>query len=152
VAPTPGRTGASNPKRHQVIIARGFACIGFVETANAGSYGRFQPMTFALTNEGPAEACGTMCRQFLAASGTITADSSRQFLAFIRDNPVRDATVALESDSPRIISSMNSRARARTSVSIGSNQLSKRSTAISESGFVVVLVMAWSPVQRFNAG
>src|SRR5580658_2776185 len=52
---------------------------------------------------------------------------------------------------------MNSRARVRTSVSIGSNQLSKRSTAISaagceESGFVVVLVMAWSPVQRFNAG
>jgi hypothetical protein len=35
--------------------------------------------------------------------------------------------------------------------------LSKRSTAISaadceESGFVVVLVMAWSPVRRFNAG
>ena len=52
---------------------------------------------------------------------------------------------------------MNSRDRARTSVSIGSNQLSKRSTAISaagckESGFVVVLVMAWSPVRRFNAG
>ena len=49
-----------------------------------------------------------------------------------------------------------SRARG-TSISIGSNQLSKRSTAIStagceESGFVVVLVMAWSPVRRFNAG
>ena len=49
------------------------------------------------------------------------------------------------------------RARARTSASIGSNQLSKRSTAISvegceESGFVVVLVMAWSPGRRFNAG
>ena len=49
------------------------------------------------------------------------------------------------------------RARARTSDSIGSNQLSKRSTAITaagcaESGFVVVLVMAWSPVRRFNAG
>ena len=47
--------------------------------------------------------------------------------------------------------------RARTSVSIGSNQLSKRSTAISaagckKSGFVVMLVMAWSPVRRFNAG
>src|SRR5271169_5941104 len=52
---------------------------------------------------------------------------------------------------------MNSRARARTSLSIGSNQLSKRSTAISaagcqESGFVVSLIMAWSPVRRFNAG
>jgi hypothetical protein len=38
-----------------------------------------------------------------------------------------------------------------------SNQLSKRSTAFSaagckESGFVVLFVMAWSPVRRFNAG
>jgi hypothetical protein len=61
------------------------------------------------------------------------------------------------SNSPRISSSMNARARARISLSIGSNQLSKRSTAFSdagckESGFVVVLVMAWSPVRRFNAG
>src|ERR1035441_10246472 len=40
---------------------------------------------------------------------------------------------------------------------MGSNQLSKSSTAISaagckESGFVVLFVMAWSPVRRFNAG
>jgi hypothetical protein len=52
---------------------------------------------------------------------------------------------------------MNWRDQARTSVSIGSNQLSKRSTAISaavckESGFMVWFVMAWSPVRRFNAG
>jgi hypothetical protein len=55
-------------------------------------------MTFALINEGPSDACSAKCRQFLAASGTITADASRQFLAFIRDNPVQDATVVLESD------------------------------------------------------
>src|SRR5260370_42213833 len=52
---------------------------------------------------------------------------------------------------------MNCRDRARTSVSIGSNQLSKRSTASSvagckESGVVIDLFMAWSPVRRFNAG
>jgi len=42
-------------------------------------------------------------------------------------------------------------------ISAEANQLSKRSTAIAaagcqESGFVVALVMAWSPVRRFNAG
>jgi hypothetical protein len=42
-------------------------------------------------------------------------------------------------------------------VSIGSNQLSKKWVAASsagctESGFVVWLFMAWSPVRRFNAG
>jgi hypothetical protein len=88
------------------LVLAGFACIGFVETANAGNYGRFQPMTFALTNEGPAEACSTMCRQFLAASGTITADASRQFLAFIRDNPVQDATVVLESDGGSVLGAL----------------------------------------------
>jgi hypothetical protein len=49
---------------------------------------------------------------------------------------------------------MNSRAQARTSLSIGPNQLSKRPTVISaaqESGFVVSLIMAWSPIRRFNA-
>ena len=45
---------------------------------------------------------------------------------------------------------------ARTAVSVGSNQLSKTSTAASlggceESGFMIVFVMAWSPVRRFNA-
>jgi hypothetical protein len=80
------------------LVLAGFACIGFVEMVNARSYGRFLPMTFALINEGPADACGNNCRQFLAASGTIGAESSRQFLAFIRDNPVQDATVVLESE------------------------------------------------------
>jgi len=52
---------------------------------------------------------------------------------------------------------MNVRTRPRTAVSIGSNQLSKSPAAISvagcgESDFVVVLIMAWSPVRRFNAG
>src|SRR5579864_9348032 len=52
---------------------------------------------------------------------------------------------------------MKPRTRPRTSVSIGSNQLSKSWTAVSfwgceGSGFVVTLVMAWSPVRRFNAG
>src|SRR5437763_16047883 len=41
---------------------------------------------------------------------------------------------------------INSRTRSRRPASIGSNQLSKRS------GCVLMIVMAWSPVRRFNAG
>jgi hypothetical protein len=49
-------------------------------------------------------------------------------------------------------------ARARTNLGLDRvNQLSKRLSALAaagceESGFVVTLVMAWSPVRRFNAG
>jgi hypothetical protein len=54
-------------------------------------------------------------------------------------------------------SSMNSRARSRTAVSIGSNQSSKSWGAVSplhcgECVFVILLVMAWSPIRRSNAG
>jgi hypothetical protein len=80
------------------LMLAGCVCIGFVETVDGRTYGRFLPMTFALINEGPPDSCGNSCRQFLAASGTITADTFRQFLAFIRDNPVQDATVVLESE------------------------------------------------------
>ena len=49
------------------------------------------------------------------------------------------------------------RTRSRTPASIGSNQSSKRYTAVSttgceESDFVIILFMAWSPVRRSNVG
>src|SRR3954447_4354904 len=52
---------------------------------------------------------------------------------------------------------MNARARSRNAASIGSNQPSNRATPASASGctasgFVVGLVMAWSPARRASAG
>jgi hypothetical protein len=52
---------------------------------------------------------------------------------------------------------MNSRTRSRNPDPIGSNQLSKRWTAVSAAGcedasFVVMFGMSWSPVRRFNTG
>jgi hypothetical protein len=79
---------------------------GFAETVDAPSSARTLPMTFALLNEGPADACGTKCRQLIAASGMITADTPRQFLAFMRDNPAHDATVALESDGGSVLGAL----------------------------------------------
>src|SRR5271167_1539667 len=50
-------------------------------------------------------------------------------------------------------SSMKFRARSRSAVSIGSNQLSKSSLSTEQAAaFVLSLVMAWSPVRRSNAG
>src|SRR6266516_1735424 len=59
--------------------------------------------------------------------------------------------------SPSIMAWMKPRTRSRTTASIGSNQSSKRYTAVSATGceescFVVMLFMAWSPIRRFYPG
>ena len=46
------------------------------------------------------------CRQLIAASGMITAETPRQFLAFTRDNPAQDATVVLESDGGSVLGAL----------------------------------------------
>jgi hypothetical protein len=55
-------------------------------------------MRFEMRVQGPAEACGTNCRTFIAASGAITADTPRHFLLFTQNHDVTGATVVLNSD------------------------------------------------------
>jgi hypothetical protein len=71
-------------------------------------------MRFALFAEGPAEACGVKCRTFIAASGMITADTPREFVAFVRDNALQGtqgsqagATVVLESDGGSVLGALD---------------------------------------------
>lgn len=59
---------------------------------------RALPMRFEMRVQGPAEACGTNCRTFIAASGAITADTPRHFLLFAQNHDVSGATVVLNSD------------------------------------------------------
>jgi hypothetical protein len=80
------------------------------------------PMRFALVAEGPAETCGAKCRTLIAATGMITADTPRQFLAFVRDNALQAAqgtrtltpsaaqaatTVVLESDGGSVLGALD---------------------------------------------
>jgi hypothetical protein len=71
-------------------------------------------MRFALFAEGPAEGCGVKCRPLIAASGMITADTPREFIAFVRDNalqgtqgPQAGATVVLESDGGSVLGALD---------------------------------------------
>jgi hypothetical protein len=59
---------------------------------------RALPMRFEMRVQGPAEACGTNCRIFIAASGAITAETPRHFLLFTQSHDVTGATVVLNSD------------------------------------------------------
>jgi hypothetical protein len=88
------------------LVLAGCTLSGFAETVDAPSNARALPMTFALLNEGPAYSCGAKCRQLIAASGMITSETTRQFLAFVRDNPAQGATVALESDGGSVLGAL----------------------------------------------
>jgi len=71
----------------------------------------FLPMRFELLTEGPADACTGPCRQLVAAAGMLTADTPRQFLAFVRDNAPQtgagSATVVLESDGGSVLGAID---------------------------------------------
>jgi hypothetical protein len=89
------------------LVLAGCTFSGFAETVDAPSNARTLPMTFAMINEGPPDACSAAkCRQLIAASGMITAETPRQFLAFMRDNPAQGATVALESDGGSVLGAL----------------------------------------------
>jgi hypothetical protein len=55
------------------------------------------PMRFEWVLEGPPEACGDKCREWIAAVGRITADTPRDFEAFARTRDLRGATLVLDS-------------------------------------------------------
>jgi hypothetical protein len=88
------------------LVLTGFSLSGFAGSAGAPNNPHVLPMAFSLINEGPAASCAAKCRQLIAASGMITTDTSRQFLAFMRDNPVQGATVALESDGGSVLGAL----------------------------------------------
>ena len=114
------------------LFSSGFAsgCLALVVSSIAGvagtpvapdATGDAAPMRFALVAEGPAETCGAKCRTLIAATGMITADTPRQFLAFVRDNALQAAhgtraatpagaqatTVVLESDGGSVLGALD---------------------------------------------
>jgi hypothetical protein len=80
-----------------------------------GSTDGSSPMHFTLYAEGPPETCTSGCRPLIAASGMITSDTARQFIAFVRDNALQagqggqslGATVVLESDGGSVLGALD---------------------------------------------
>jgi hypothetical protein len=68
---------------------------------------RALPMRFDLRQQGPAETCGATCRTFISASGSITADSGRDFVRFLQGRAnkqmIKDAIVVLDSDGGSVL-------------------------------------------------
>jgi hypothetical protein len=79
----------------------------FAVTAAAAEDPRGLPMTFELRREGPADVCGTKCRSWIAAVGSITADTPRQFEAFAGKHDVRGAVMALDSGGGSVLGTLD---------------------------------------------
>src|SRR5437764_878806 len=54
-------------------------------------------MRFEWMREGPADACGDRCREWISASGQIVATTARLFADFARGRDVRGAVIVMES-------------------------------------------------------
>jgi hypothetical protein len=64
------------------------------------------PMRFEWRREGPAEACGANCRIWISAVGYITADTPREFEAFVSDPNTRGAVLVLDSDGGSVLGTL----------------------------------------------
>lgn len=54
-------------------------------------------MRFEWVREGPAEKCGSACREWVSAKGRIASDTAREFEAFARSRDIAGKVVVLES-------------------------------------------------------
>jgi hypothetical protein len=83
-----------------------------------GNADNSSPMRFTLYADGSQETCAASCRTLIAASGMVTADTARQFIAFVRDNALQAppgghqagqpaATVVLESDGGSVLGALD---------------------------------------------
>jgi hypothetical protein len=64
------------------------------------------PMSFELRREGPADVCGSKCRTWVSAVGSITAETPRQFEAFSRANDIRAAVIAFDSGGGSVLGTL----------------------------------------------
>ncbi len=89
------------------LLVGGIAGTTTTPTSAAGS--TTPHMRFASVTEGPADVCIDRCRQLIVASGMITADTPRQFAAFVNENSLQNtqAVVVLESDGGSVLGALD---------------------------------------------
>jgi hypothetical protein len=95
------------------FLGSGLTCSDPLEPVGGGSDSS-SPMHFTLFAEGAPETCASACRPLIAATGMITADTARQFIAFVRDNAFQApqggqpaATIVLESDGGSVLGALD---------------------------------------------
>jgi len=88
----------------RIGLALALGALGGLAPAPAATTdNRSLPMRFELRQEGPASTCDKHCRTWISAVGAITADTPRDFLAFLEGRDLRGATIAFDSDGGSVL-------------------------------------------------
>src|SRR5262249_28678993 len=82
------------------------ALTAFAESAVAADDLRGLPMTFEWRREGPADVCGSKCKSWVSAVGSITAETPRQFENFARSHDIRGAVIAVDSGGGSVLGTL----------------------------------------------
>ncbi|MDI1343222.1 MAG: hypothetical protein PSV22_03855, partial [Pseudolabrys sp.] len=85
------------------LLALVFAPAVLLTASPARADDRTLPMRFELRREGPAESCGVACKNFISASGAITADSARDFSRAMQGRDLTGAVLVLDSDGGSVL-------------------------------------------------
>src|SRR5215216_266749 len=88
------------------MLLAGCTLTAFAELASAAENLRGLPMTFELRREGPADGCGSKCRTWVSAVGSITSETPRQFEAFARTHDIRSAVIAFDSGGGSVLGTL----------------------------------------------
>jgi hypothetical protein len=85
-----------------------FICASGLTLGQAAASATDDPpsMRFEWVREGPADICGERCREWIAATGPITADSARDFEFFSDVRDLRGATLVLDSGGGSVLASL----------------------------------------------
>ena len=95
--------------RHRLLLAALLTCVPGMAPLQLGAQAALpEPpsMRFAWVKEGPPAACGVQCREWISATGPITADTARDFQLFTEARDVRGATLVLDSGGGSVLASL----------------------------------------------
>src|SRR3954451_15781462 len=88
------------------ILLAASTVTGFVQSAGAADDLRSLPMSFDIRSEGMPETCGTKCRSWVSAVGSITSETPRQFENFARTHDVRGGVIAFDSGGGSVLGTL----------------------------------------------
>ena len=92
---------------HRLLAATLLACLPGITLAEPAPLIEPPSMRFEWVREGPADVCGNQCREWIAATGPITADTARDFEFFATVRDPRNATIVFDSGGGSVLASLD---------------------------------------------
>lgn len=94
--------------RYRLLLAALLMCVPSLARPQGEVPATAEPtsMRFEWMREGPARVCGATCREWIAASGPITAETAKDFETFVEARDARGATVVLDSGGGAVNASL----------------------------------------------